>query len=273
MGDAARRRVRETWSSSTRHPRRALAVLAFLLMLTPAVASPGLAQDDPDFLFGRPTVTLGLHGGWSMPVQSSEIFEFVREELTVDPGAFDSFTFGGEVSWRWTERLDLSVTLEHASASVPSEFRDWVDLEDRPIEQTTSLRRVPFTLSLKAYLMERGRRISELAWIPRDWSPYVGAGAGVLWYDFEQEGDFVDFETLDIFRDRFSSEGAVPTAHVLAGLQYSLSERFVVRGEYRYAWASAELSDDFVGFEPLDLGGGRITVGAAVRFSAEGARR
>lgn len=259
MTDADRKPVRGLPGS----PAIPLVVaLAALLVLAPATAA---AQDDPDFLFRRPSVTLGLHGGWSMPTESSEVFEFVRDRLTVDRGDFDSFLFGGEVAWRGTERLDVTATLEYAGASVRSEFRDWVDLQDRPIEQTTELQRLPLTLSVKHYLFERGREISRFAWVPHQWSPYVGAGAGILWYEFVQHGDFVDFETRDIFRDRFTSAGAAPTAHVLAGVQLSLSEHFLVRGEYRYSWASADLEEDFVGFEPIDLGGGRATIGLAIR--------
>lgn len=248
----------------------AIPALGALLLTTP---SGLLAQEDPDFLFGRPSVTVGIHGGWTMLSESSEIFRFVREELTVERGAFDSFTVGGEVSWRWTERLDVSATLGYADASVRSEFRDWVDLDDRPIEQTTERSRLPLTVSVKGYLFERGRRISPLAWVPGRWSPYVGAGVGILWYDFTQHGAFVDFETLDIFEDRFTSEGSTLAAHVLAGVQVSLSRRVVARAEYRHSGASAELSGDFVGFEPVDLGGGQLTVGLAVRMSPEGGRR
>lgn len=255
--------------SLQRLPGPLAACLAAGLTALHLVPSPLSAQDDPDFLFGRPSVTVGLHGGWSMPSGSGEIFEFVRERLTVDPGDFDSFLFGGEIAWRWTERLDVTASLEYASASVRSEFRDWVDQDDRPIEQTTDLSRLPLTVSVKGYLFERGREIGRLAWVPAGWSPYVGAGVGILWYDFAQEGDFVDFETLDIFRDRFGSDGGTATAHVLGGVQLSLSRRVLVRGEYRHSWATAELSEDFVNFDPMDLGGGRLTVGVAVRMSPE----
>lgn len=240
----------------------ALGVALAACLLVPACL---YAQGGADFLFHRPTLTLGVHGGWSMPTESSDVFEFVRERLTVDDGDFASTTLGGEISWRATERLDVSATVEYAGASVRSEFRDWVDQDDNPIEQTTELVRVPVTLSVKGYLFERGRAIGRYAWVPNAWSPYAGAGVGIMAYDFEQHGDFVDFETLDIFRDRFESKGSTPTGHVLAGVQVSLSEHFLARAEYRHYWASAELEGDFVGFEPIDLGGGRATIGLAIR--------
>ena len=36
--------------------------------------------------------------------------------------------------------------------------------------------------------------ISRLAWIPRTFMPYVGAGGGYGTYEFRQNGDFVDFD-------------------------------------------------------------------------------
>lgn len=88
----------------------------------------------------------------------------------------------------------------------------------------------------------------------------------MVWATFEQEGEFVDFETLDIFADEFRSSGATATGHVMAGLDISLNKRFILTGEGRYSWASLELDRDFVGFEDLDLAGFRATVGISARF-------
>ena len=41
-------------------------------------------------------------------------------------------------------------------------------------------------------------------------------------YDFDQFGDFVDYETLDIFTKYFESDDATPTAHVAGGVDFSL---------------------------------------------------
>ena len=148
-----------------------------------------------------------------------------------------------------------------------SEFRDWVDLDDLPIEQETTLQRVPLTLGLKWYLGDRGRAIGRFAWIPEDVNAYVGAAGGVTFYRFEQEGDFVDYETLDIFFDTFTMTGSTPTAHLYAGVDYSLFPNLLATLEGRYAWSKAvDMSGDFVGFEPMDLSGLQASVGFSVRF-------
>lgn len=202
-----------------------------------------------------------------MPSESSDIFKDVRDLFTVGRGAFSSATFGGELAWRATERLDVAASLEYSKGTKRSEYRNWVDNNELPIEQTTSLRRIPLALSVRGYLFDRGRTISRYAWVPESWSPFIGAGVGYTWYDFRQEGDFVDFNSLAVYSDALQSKGGAPTVHALAGVEASLSQRFLIRGEYRYSWGSADLNSYyFNGYDPIDLGGGRATVGFAVRL-------
>ena len=72
-------------------------------------------------------------------------------------------------------------------------LREFTDNNDLPIQQSTKYRRVPLTVGLKYYLADRGRSVGEFAYIPSKIAPYVGVGAGAMWYKFEQNGDFVDF--------------------------------------------------------------------------------
>lgn len=238
-------------------------VLAALLALPGAV----LGQRTPDFLFGAPQFTIGVRAGYTRPHETGDPYDFVRRELTLNRGDFAAATVGVELALRLSEHMDVALGVERSKGSQRSEFRDWVDTNDNPIEQTTNLVRVPLSLSTRLYLLPRGRRISEFAWVPYRWSPYVGAGAGVMWYTFEQNGDFVNAETLNIFSDRISSSGRAPLYHVQAGADVSLGRYFVGRAELRYDWASAPLEGDWDGFDPIDLGGFRVAVGVTARLS------
>jgi hypothetical protein len=211
-------------------------------------------------------VSLGVRGGYAVARASGEIFDFTREQLTLDRRDFDAPSFGGQLAIRVAPRIDVAVDLSVARSRAPSEFQDWVGTDDHPIEQTTELRRVPLTFGVKAYLQDRGRSVGRFAWIPSRMAPYVGAAAGWVWYGFEQDGDFVDFDTLDIFGDTFTSSGRAPTLHLYGGADWSLGPSFFLTGEARYAWASADLSGDFVDFDPVDLSRLQATVGLSVRF-------
>ena len=227
-------------------------------------ATPAAAQDG--FLFKRPVLTVGVHAGFAAPRTESQIWDFTSDQLTVDGSDFRSVPVRFELDGRLSERLDLGIDLGFNHAETRSEFREWVDQDDLPIEQTTTLERSSLSATAKFYLLPRGRQVSRFAWIPNDWAPYLGGGAGVMWYSFEQEGDFVDFQTLDIFFDHFESDGTTPVFHVRGGIDVSLGPRWLLTGDARYEWASAEMSRDFVDFDEIDLAGFQATLGIAVRL-------
>jgi hypothetical protein len=239
--------------------------VAVLAALGPGAAH-AVAQSPPDFLFRAPTVSLGLRGGYAVARASGEIFKFTREQLTLGRSDFDAPSFGGQLAVRVAPRVDVAVDVSVSETRSRSEFREWVDLDDLPIEQETRFRRVPLTFGVKAYLKDRGRSVGRFAWVPARWAPYVGAGAGWVWYRFEQQGDFVDFETLDVFPDIFTSHGRAPTLHMYGGADWSLGPQFFLTAEARYAWANADMGADFVDFDPVDLSGLQATVGLSVRF-------
>lgn len=224
------------------------------------------AQSDDGFLFREPRVTFGLKFGYAMPTAGSEIFDFVQDELTVERSDFNSSSLGAEMSVRVAPRVDLTFEIHHAESSVRSEFRDWVDADDLPIEQLTEFSRTPVTVGATVFLGDRGQRVSRLAWVPAALTPFVGGGVGLMGYSFVQSGDFVDFETLDIFVDYFQSSGTTVTAHGLAGLQFSVSPRMLISAEGRYVWARDDMSGDFVDFDALDLAGLQGNIGFKFRF-------
>ena len=244
------------------HPGRSVVASLALLMVG---ALPAQAQSG--FLFEPPRSTVSLLGGWSAPAEGGDLLEFTREQLTIEEGDFAAPLVVAELALRTSERVDLALGLEHASQSVESEMRDWVTLDDQPIPQTSEFSRTRLSGTVKAYLLPRGRQISEFSWVPAQWSPYVGGGVGVTWYRFVQEGEFVDYETLDIFADEFEAYDHAWTMHAVGGAQWSLNTRVLLRGEVRYIFGDAGVSGaDFVGFEEVDLSGSSFLLGVAVRL-------
>jgi len=69
-------------------------------------------------------------------------------------------------------------------------------------------------------LTPRGRQISTYAWIPRTAVPYACAGGGLLYYQLNQSGDFIDAlsPNRSIFHDTFVSTRWTPAAHVCGGV-------------------------------------------------------
>lgn len=243
-----------------------LALALAAALFTGAQPTPLAAQAPPDFLFRTPKVSLGFRAGYAVASASSEIFDFTRQELTVGSRDFDAAAFGGQLAITITPRVDFAIDLSYASSTTPSENREYVGTDDLPINQTTEFRRVPLTFGFKAYLKDRGRSVGRFAWIPTTWAPYVGASGGWVWYRYRLDGDFVDYQTLDIYYDRYTSDGSAPTLHVYGGADWSLSPTVFLTTEARYQWANANMSDDFVDFDAVDLSGFQATMGISLRF-------
>ena len=239
----------------------------FALALALFGASPASAQGGGDgFLFRPPTGTIAVRGGFDLARAGSDVFTFVTNELTVNRRDFSSPSIVFDVAYRVSPRFDALFSVGTTRSSTQSEFRHWLDNNNLPIQQTTAFQRVPLTASLKMYLGDPGRSIGRFAWIPKRYAPYVGAGGGVTWYRLRQEGDFIDFDTLNVFPDTFDSDGWAPTALAFAGTDVSLAARFAVSIEGRYQWAHAGLSRDFSGFDRIDLSGFSLTTGITIRY-------
>lgn len=242
---------------------RTITIFAALVALS---AAPLAAQASEGFLFKRPAISLGLRGGFGHANAGSDLFSFTTERLTLDRGDFSGPLLGLEIAGWVTPRVELAFNVASVEARADSEFRDFVEDNDQPIEQTTTFRRIPLTATARWYVTPRGTSIGRWAWIPARFTPYVGVGGGGVHYRFVQEGDFVDEETLDIFTETLISEGWAPTVHGAVGAQYSLSPTWAIDTELRYGWAEADLRDSFAGFEPLDLSGFSATVGISLRI-------
>ena len=221
----------------------------------------------PDFMLGRPRGSIGVRGSMLVASANSDIYDFVTDVLAIEKSDFNTGSFAFEAGYSVTPRLDIIGTADINKVKQPSDYRDWEDNRGLPIQQTTELNQTNFTMSAKFSLLPRGRAISRLAWIPRTFMPYVGAGAGYGNYEFRQNGDFVDFDNGNrVFSDTFTSEGWAPTFHVLGGTDIRVYRHLLLSLDARYSWQKATLSNDFIDFEPIDLGGFRFGAGIHVAF-------
>jgi outer membrane protein W len=226
----------------------------------------GAQESGNGFLFGAPAGSFTLRGGWALARAGSDLFSFATNQLTLNRRDFSSPELGGDLAFRIRSTTELVVSSSISGMGKRSEFRAFIDNNDQPIEQQTTFRRIPVTVGVKQYLSPTGRSIGNFAWVPERFAPYVGAGAGMMYYQFRQEGDFIDFQTTKVFHDLYDSDGWTKMADLNAGLDVSLGPRFALTTDARYVWSSAPLSLDFSGFHRLDLSGLSTTVGLAVRF-------
>jgi hypothetical protein len=220
----------------------------------------------PDFLLKRPVGSIALRGNWVFARAGSDLFDFLQEQLTIDKRDFRAPAVAVDVAFAVTRRFDAVFGLEFARASVESEYRQLVDNDLLPIEQTTVLRTLHVIAGVRHAFVPRGYEVSRLAWVPRRVVPYAGAGAGVVRHEFTQVGDFVDYADGSVFSDSFRSYGWSPTVHAFGGVDLHVHRRLFVTVETRYVWADAPLDRSFEGFAPIDLAGIRMSAGVNFVF-------
>jgi hypothetical protein len=252
-----------------------LVVASALVLLAPSSAAA--QQEDQqtttrtpdrraDFLFGQPNTSIGIRGSWVFASAGSDLFDFVTRQLTIDKADFNRPAFAADVAFNLTSRLQAEAGVEVTRMQHASEYRDFVDNNLLPIEQTTSLNTTHVMGGIRYALAPRGREISRLVWVPNKVVPFVGAGAGVVFYQFRQYGDFVDFVDNSIFFESFRSQGWSPSAHVFGGVDIQIYRGLYATVQGRYTKASGELGTDFIDFDPIDLSGFRMSAGVNVVF-------
>jgi hypothetical protein len=247
-----------------RGAQRLIAVAA--LVALPSVAAA--QSNGSGFLFEKPNASLSMRLGYSLANTTSQPFKVLEEQTTIGPRSFDAVNLGVDMNFFVSRRLDLVLTLDVSSRSTTAEYREWEE-NGQPITNESTLDRVALGGGFRFNLVDRGRQISALAFIPARTIPYVGATAGVMWYEFMQEGDFVeevDAETGDIFYDELKSNHYAGMGQLFAGVERKLNARWSLTGETRFTQSTAKLVKDYAGMGDIQLSGLAFTLGATVRF-------
>jgi hypothetical protein len=242
---------------------------AVLTAAAVAVCVPDAAAQGGDgYLFREPRVTVKIESGYAFQQARGDLFDDAIEDFTIERRDFDSPYFGGELAVRVSERLDVALSVGFQQTTIESESRPYVvdGPGEIPILQTTEFRQIPLAVSTKLYPLARGRSLGRFAWIPRTVAPFVGGGIGLMNYRYEQSGEFVDEETLDIYVDRFVTDKQGFLARAAAGVNVSLGKQFLFTAESRYTWASADVGGSFTRYDTIDLDGLQVIGGIGIRF-------
>ena len=190
----------------------------------------------------------------------------ITSELTLEKSDFRAWDLGLDFGFHLHERIDLIFRYDYSQESANSEFRDYVDEQNLPITQSTDFSQSSITAGIKYSLKQRGRQLGEYAWIPSRIVPFVECGIGELYYSFKQKGDFVDYETLEIFPATLESSGWTEVGYLGGGADIYLLRNAYLTLDLRYSWASKGLGRDFSGFDKIDLSGLRVTTGIRWHF-------
>ncbi len=242
----------------------AIACMFAAVVSTQAVAQLPSSGGD-GFLFSPPRLMLTVRGGYDQPLGNGDVFQSALSQLTLSRGSLAAANYQIDIGVRLSDRLEVVATSGEAQRITRSEYRSFVDNNDLPIQQSTRLRRVPVSIGLKYALAPAGNRVSRLAWIPSRFIPTVGAGVGAMHHIFQQNGDFVDAPTLNVYRREFRSSGWTPMGYASVGAEVRLSPFISTTGDVRYTAARATPNGTVVGFRMIDLSGVAASLGFTFR--------
>lgn len=237
----------------------------FLLFCLLLISGFALAQDDEGYTqLNQGSVS--FRAGGFFPQGESDLWEENVDTFTMEVEDFKGITAGVEVNWFLNDFLTVGLAVDFYTKSVDTEYRDFIGDDGAPILQEIELQVVPVTATIK--LTPLGNGSPDYAG-NRDtpFVPWIGGGLGIYPYRYEETGEFIDFEDDSIFPATFLSEEEVGFgAHVAGGVVVPIGYKWDVFGEARYAWVEADLSEDFLGFDPIDLGGFSFFFGASYRY-------
>jgi opacity protein-like surface antigen len=246
-------------------PVLAATVLASVFLATGTLGAQAL-NSGKGYLMGAPEGYFAIHGGLDAAMTGGDLFSDVKNQLTLGRRDFTAPGMRFDLGFRTAPTWDVVLSVAIARSSANSEFRNFIDNNNQPIQQTTTFQRIPLTVSLKHYLTAPGRSVGRYAWVPARIAPFIGAGAGMTYYKFEQSGDFVDFTNNNVISRTYTSEDWGFTGHAFAGADITLTPRLALVGEARYSTGHAKVGGSFEGFNNIDLSGLTTTVGLQFRF-------
>ncbi|MEI6741427.1 MAG: hypothetical protein WCK74_14075, partial [Gemmatimonadaceae bacterium] len=138
--------------AASRVARRGLVALAALALAVPLRQAAAQVDGGDGFLFHRPNAALTLRVGYAQPSADSKVFSFTTGLLTLGKGNFAGGALATDLEFPISNRTALMFGVGLSASDARSEYRDFVDNNDLPIEQRTEFRRVPISVGVKYFL-------------------------------------------------------------------------------------------------------------------------
>ena len=191
-------------------------------------------------------------------VDDNELYSRAGELAGVTPNHFDGLYGGVEYSFNVAKKLEMGISIDGYGKTIPTVYRDFTRPDGSEIEQNLRLFTIPLGLSLRFLPRDRFATVQ----------PYVTIGADVIFYQYEEFGDFIDFfsDNLDIRTDSFESDGAAFGGHAAVGLRIPIGHDFAITAEGRYQFAERKRMEEDFDQNIIDVNCASATIGIRLRF-------
>ena len=181
---------------------------------------------------------------------------FVCEPQLFDIDDFGGGTFGAEYIVGLGRFLEASGGIGYTHSSVPAIYERFQDVDGSEIDSELTLKVIPITGIVRVFPTGRRAPIQ----------PYAGIGIAALRWRYSESGEFLDPQTLEIFRDQFKGDGTEVAPIFLGGLRAPIGDSFLIGGEVRFTNAEGDLDPTEFQGDRIDLGGTTFLANLTWRF-------
>ncbi len=226
----------------------------------------------------RPTNAFQFRMGGFFPKGGDDLWDANEQEYTLDVSDFNDFVWGMSYVMGINNNVELGFNVDFYRNTVLSADLNYIDDYGFYPQHDTRLEVLPMTVDLRFLPAGRygvrgaggQRRVLQPV-------PYLGAGIGFDYWEYEEVGDFA-FTIVPpppppdpshmIDYDRFVDSGTAFEMHLLAGVELPMSPTWGFLLEGRYSWAEADVGSNGAYYGPgkLDLSGLSIYGGFSLRF-------
>ena len=216
-------------------------------------------------------------GGY-FPTADSDFFKEQENAYTFDGSDLNGIIGGMGYTATLNNYVEFDINADFYYGSTRSADADFEDQNGDLILHDSRLFLTPLTVGFRVLPAGRyGRRGKDGTHYVRRPAPYLGAGIGMVYWQYEEEGDFVFADAsvpsgLTVDYDRVQDSGLEFETHVQAGIDFPIGPYWNLTLEARRSWAEANLdafpSTAISVTDPrkLDLGGYSLLIGASVQF-------
>ena len=207
-----------------------------------------------------PRYSIAGYGGFRLLQIDSALFESNEIDFGITEDDFGSGRTGFEVSVAVVPAVEIVVGMDWGDADTYGNYLDLVYEDGSEIEHAAWLEMTEYLLGARIRPMH-GSRLS----------PYLVFGLSAASYRYGEAGDFVDFDTADIYYDEYNERLFLPGFFAGAGLDFAVLQmpfgrRLDAFAEFRYARAQGEHEEGFDGFGDLTVGRTGALLGLRFRF-------
>jgi opacity protein-like surface antigen len=231
--------------------------------------------------------TVTVRFSFTMPTMKSDFWTTDFANMNYKRTNFQDTSFGIDFEIFLTRELSLLFSFDTFTKSKAGIYKNYVGYQldggDFAFPATFqgdyapghNLRYTVTPIQASIKIAPLGRRVKVI--------PYIGGGVGLYIYSLRMSGDLIDFSDpfvytepgypdVDIFPIRSvdaregENFGRIAFGYqVFGGVQVPIGSRLTLEGEVKYSSAKSKMNN-FIGFQPLDLGSLQMSLGIAYWF-------